>query len=153
VRDRVEGVVELLPGHEVTAASAVPGGVRLDMASRTGALRSLETEHVIAATGFRARCDRLGLLSPELRGTLAALPDGSPEVGRSFESSYPGLFLAGLVTASGFGPAMRFVQGASFTASTLVRGVRRRLGAMPVGGTVPAPVDGSRSESPSPVHR
>ncbi|MGA5202416.1 NAD(P)-binding domain-containing protein [Streptomyces variegatus] len=153
VRDRVEGVVELLPGHEVTAACAVPGGVRLDTASRAGALRSLETEHVIAATGFRARCDRLALLSPELRGTLAALPDGSPEVGRTFESSYPGLFLAGLVTASGFGPAMRFVQGASFTASTLVRGVRRRLGAMPVGGVVPAPVDGSRSESPAPVHR
>lgn len=153
VRDRVEGVVELLPGHEVTAACAVPGGVRLDTASRAGALRSLETEHVIAATGFRARCDRLALLSPELRGTLAALPDGSPEVGRAFESSYPGLFLAGLVTASGFGPAMRFVQGASFTASTLVRGVRRRLGAMPVGGIVPAPVDSSRSESPAPVHR
>ncbi|GAA2395987.1 NAD(P)-binding domain-containing protein [Streptomyces coeruleofuscus] len=153
VRDRVEGVVELLPGHEVTAACAVPGGVRLDTVSRAGALRSLETEHVIAATGFRARCDRLGLLSPELRGTLAALPDGSPEVGRSFESSHPGLFLAGLVTASGFGPAMRFVQGASFTASTLVRGVRRRLGTTPAGGTVPAPVDGSRSESPSPVRR
>ncbi|MFH8494422.1 NAD(P)-binding domain-containing protein [Streptomyces coeruleorubidus] len=153
VRDRVEGVVELLPGHEVTAACAVPGGVRLDTVSRAGALRSLETEHVIAATGFRARCDRLGLLSPELRGTLAALPDGSPEVGRSFESSHPGLFLAGLVTASGFGPAMRFVQGASFTASTLVRGVRRRLGATPAGGIVPAPVDGSRSESPSPVRR
>ncbi len=153
VRDRVEGVVELLPGHEVAAACAVPGGVRLDTVSRTSAPRSLETEHVIAATGFRARCDRLGLLSPELRGTLAALPDGSPEVGRSFESSHPGLFLAGLVTAAGFGPAMRFVQGASFTASTLVSGVRRRLRAMPVGGTVPAPVDGSRSESPSPVRR
>ncbi|QWB25473.1 MULTISPECIES: NAD(P)-binding domain-containing protein [Streptomyces] len=151
VRDRVEGVVELLPGHEVAAASAVPGGVRLDTVSRTGAPRSLETEHVIAATGFRARCDRLGLLAPELRGSLAALPDGSPEVGHGFESSHPGLFLAGLVTASGFGPAMRFVQGAAFTASTLVAGVRRRLGAMPVAGTVPAPVDGNRSDSPAPV--
>ncbi|GAA4294471.1 hypothetical protein GCM10023086_06630 [Streptomyces venetus] len=153
VRDRVEGVVELLPGHEVTAAAAVPGGVRLDTVSRAGALRSLETEHVIAATGFRARCDRLGLLSAELRGSLAALPDGSPAVGHGFESSQPGLFFAGLVTASGFGPAMRFVQGASFTASTLVRGVNRRLGTAPAKGTVPAPVSGSRSESPSPVRR
>ncbi|MGP4083179.1 NAD(P)-binding domain-containing protein [Streptomyces sp. KR55] len=153
VRDRVEGVVELLPGHEVTAACAVPGGLRLDMVSRAGVRSALETEHVIAATGFRARCDRLGLLSPELRGTLAALPDGSPVVGRDFESSQPGLFLAGLVTASGFGPAMRFVQGASFTAETLVRGVRRRLRTTPTGGTVPVPGGGRRTETPSPVRR
>lgn len=139
VRDRVEGAVELLPGHKVTAARAMPGGVRLDTMSREGALRTLETEHVIAATGFRPRCDRLGLLSTELRGALTALPDGSPAVGRDFESSHPGLFLAGLVTASGFGPAMRFVHGATFTASTLVRGVRRRLRTTPMGGTVPVP--------------
>ncbi|MFF4830586.1 NAD(P)-binding domain-containing protein [Streptomyces sp. NPDC001315] len=153
VRDRVEGSVELLPGHEVTAASAVPGGVRLDTMSRTGTPRTLETEHVIAATGFRARCDRLGLLSDELRGTLAALSDGSPAVGREFESSQPGLFLAGLVTASGFGPAMRFVQGAPFTATTLVRGVRRRLKKTPTGGTIPVPGGSSRDWSPAPARR
>ncbi|MGW2639281.1 NAD(P)-binding domain-containing protein [Streptomyces sp. NPDC001348] len=153
VRDRVEGAVELLPGHRVTAARAVPGGVRLDLTSRDGAPRTLETEHVIAATGFRARCDRLGLLSEELRGSLAALPDGSPEVGRDFESSHPGLFMAGLVTASGFGPAMRFVHGATFTASTLVRGVRRRLRRTPVGGTIPVPGAGKREWAPTPVRR
>jgi lysine/ornithine N-monooxygenase len=153
VRDRVEGVVELLPGHKVTAARAVPGGVRLETMNREGAPSTLETNHVIAATGFRARCDRLGLLSEELRGTLAALPDGSPAVGREFESSQPGLFFAGLVTASGFGPAMRFVQGAPFTATTLVRGVRRRLKRTPSGGTIPVPGGGSREWSPSPVRR
>lgn len=151
VRDRVEGVVEVLPGHEVAAASAVPGGVRLDTVSREGALRTLETEHVIAATGFRPRCDRIGLLSAELRGSLAALPDGSPAVGRDFESSHPGLFLAGLVTAGGFGPAMRFVHGATFTAGTLVRGVRRRLRTTPMGQTVPVPGGSRRNESPAPV--
>nr|WP_211362899.1 hypothetical protein [Streptomyces phaeoluteigriseus] len=59
-------------------------------------------------------------------------------------SSYPGLFLAGLVTASGFGPAMRFVHGAGFTAGTLVRGVRRRLRAG-VPGADGVPVPGRRS--------
>ncbi|MEV5544559.1 NAD(P)-binding domain-containing protein [Streptomyces sp. NPDC052309] len=151
VRDRVERAVELLPGHEVTAACAVPGGVRLDTVNREGTLRTLETEHVVAATGFRPRCDRMGMLAPELCGTLATLPDGSPATGRDFESSHPGLFLAGLVTASGFGPAMRFVHGATFTASTLVQGVRRRLRATPARGTVPVPGSGSRSVSPSPA--
>ncbi|MFG3032680.1 FAD-dependent oxidoreductase [Streptomyces sp. NPDC048253] len=135
VRDRVEGSVRVRLDHEVTAARAVPGGVRLEVAGGD----SFETEHVIAATGFKATRDRLGLLSGELRGALAAVSDGSPEVGRDFESSHPGLFLAGLVTAAGFGPAMRFVYGASFTAGTLVRGVRRRLHLGVPSGAIPAP--------------
>ncbi|MFI7295611.1 FAD-dependent oxidoreductase [Streptomyces sp. NPDC050121] len=135
VRDRVEGSVEVRLDHEVTAARAVPGGVRLEV---TGA-DSFETEHVIAATGFKATRDRLGLLSGDLRGALATVADGSPEVGRDFESSHPGLFMAGLVTAAGFGPAMRFVHGATFTAGALVRGVRRRLRTGVPGGAIPAP--------------
>ncbi|MFF5012291.1 hypothetical protein [Streptomyces sp. NPDC001165] len=89
-----------------------------------GGARTLETGHVIAATGFRAGRDRLRPLSPELRALPATAADSAPEVGRmDFELSYPaGLFLAGLVTAPGFGPAMRLVHGATFTAGTLVRG-------------------------------
>ncbi|WP_329217562.1 lysine N(6)-hydroxylase/L-ornithine N(5)-oxygenase family protein [Streptomyces sp. NBC_01485] len=135
VRDRVEGSVEVRLDHEVTAARAVPGGVRLEV---TGA-EPFETEHVIAATGFKATRERLGLLSGELRDALGTVADGSPEVGRDFESSYPGLFMAGLVTAAGFGPAMRFVHGATFTAGTLVRGVRRRLRTGAASGAIPAP--------------
>ncbi|MFF6995138.1 NAD(P)-binding domain-containing protein [Streptomyces sp. NPDC008313] len=141
VRDRVEGSVELLLGREVVAACTSGDGVRLETAGRAGEPGVLETGHVIAATGFRATCDRLALLSGDVRGSLAALPDGSPRVGRDFESSVPGLFMAGLVTASGFGPAMRFVYGSSFTASTLVRGVRRRLREGPARGRIPAPGD------------
>ncbi|GAB7108510.1 hypothetical protein JCM4814A_68240 [Streptomyces phaeofaciens JCM 4814] len=135
VRDRVEGAVEIRLGQNVTAARAVAGGVRLELAGGG----SVTTGHVIAATGFRATRDRLGLLSDELRDSLATAADGSPRVGRDFESSRPGLFLAGLLTAAAFGPAMRFVHGASFTADTLVRGVRRRLRTGVPGGTLPAP--------------
>ncbi|MEV7128810.1 NAD(P)-binding domain-containing protein [Streptomyces sp. NPDC093260] len=150
VRDRVERAVELLPGHEIASARAAGGGLRLETVRVDGTVCTVETEHVIAATGFRTSCDRFGMLAAELRGTLAALPDGSPEVGHDFESSHPGLFLAGLVTASGFGPAMRFVQGATFTASALVRGVRRRLRAAPASVAVPGP-GGSRTAVPAPV--
>ncbi|MFD8820469.1 NAD(P)/FAD-dependent oxidoreductase [Streptomyces sp. NPDC059627] len=148
VRERVESGVELLLGREVTAARATAGGVRLDTAVRGGGVGTLETEHVIAATGFRATRERLGLLAGDLRTTLVTGADGAPEVGRDFESSYPGLFLAGLVTAAGFGPAMRFVHGAGFTAETLVRGVRRRLRSGPAGWGVPA---GRRESAPDTV--
>ncbi|KND35577.1 NAD(P)-binding domain-containing protein [Streptomyces acidiscabies] len=179
VRDRVEGMVEVLLGHEVTAAegelsnsaagkgASAPGKgkpgpskgksasgkgrsafgkprtdaekLKLEITDSAGRTRSIATDHVISATGFKATRDRLALLSPELRGALAAVADGSPSVGREFESSWPGLFMAGLVTASGFGPAMRFVHGATFTSGTLVRGVRRRLRTGVPGGAIPAP--------------
>ncbi len=79
VRDRVEPAVEVLLGHEVAAADVVPGGVRLETVSREGGTRTLDTEHVIAATGFKATTGRLGLLSSELRGSLTAMGDGSPK--------------------------------------------------------------------------
>jgi thioredoxin reductase len=146
VRERFEPRVEVLLGHGITAARPAPGGgVRLETADGSGAVRSLETGHVVAATGFRATRDRLVVLEADLRVGLTELRDGSPAVGREFESSCPGLFMAGLVTASGFGPAMRFVHGAGFTASTLVRGVGRRLRSGPLGATVPAPSGRPRS--------
>ncbi|MBX7546754.1 FAD-dependent oxidoreductase [Streptomyces sp. NPDC088560] len=137
VRERVERRVEVLLGREIVTAREVPDGLRLELAGPGTGARSLHTGHVIAATGFRATRDRLRLLSPELRALLATGADGAPEVGAEFESSYPGLFLAGLITAAGFGPAMRFVHGATFTAGTLVRGVRRRLRGAPP--QVPSP--------------
>ncbi|WP_256964320.1 NAD(P)-binding domain-containing protein [Streptomyces griseiscabiei] len=100
VRDRVEGAVELRLGQEVAVAYETGGAVRLETVGRGGELTSLDTEHVIAATGFRARCERLGLLAREVRADLVPLADGSPSVGRDFESSVPGLFLAGLTTAA-----------------------------------------------------
>ncbi|WP_329291404.1 NAD(P)-binding domain-containing protein [Streptomyces pseudovenezuelae] len=156
VRDRVEGAVEVLPGHEVAAARSVRdgAGVRLEVVHRTdaagpGALAPLETDHVIAATGFTATADRLTLLASELRTALTSTAAGSPGVSASFESSHPGLFLAGLITAPGFGPAMRFVHGAAYTAETLVRGVRRRLRVGDVGAVVPAPGRRGRSGAPA----
>jgi FAD-dependent urate hydroxylase len=144
VRERFEPVVEVRLGQRITSAYESGGRVRLETVSRSGEPASLETDHVIAATGFRATCGRLELLAENVRGGLEAVSDGSPAVGRDFESSVPGLFFAGLTTASGFGPAMRFVHGATFTAGTLVRGVRRRLRSGAPGGRIPAPGGGVR---------
>ncbi|MGW5864464.1 FAD-dependent oxidoreductase [Streptomyces sp. NPDC055239] len=149
VRERVESRVEVLLDHEVATASVVAGRVRLEVVGdASGGGPDFETDHVIAATGFRATSARLGLLAPDVRGGLAVNAAGEPYASGDFESSYPGLFLAGLVTASSFGPAMRFVQGASFTAGRLVRGVQRSLRRRPVSPVVPAPVGGRERRTP-----
>ncbi|MVO88896.1 SidA/IucD/PvdA family monooxygenase [Streptomyces sp. p1417] len=130
VRDRVEsGGVEVLTGRRLTAARVVGGRVRLSVhgPDGPGGGTVLETDHVVAATGFRALASRLDVIDPAVRDNLRVLTDGSPHVDGGFTTSHPGLYLAGLPTASSFGPAMRFVQGAGFTAARLVAGVRRRL--------------------------
>ncbi|GGO43343.1 NAD(P)-binding domain-containing protein [Streptomyces lasiicapitis] len=135
VRDRVEGGaggaegpvgVEIVTGHRIVAARLTDGRVRLT-AHGPDTTSVFETDHVLAATGFRAEAHRIDVLAPDVRDRLRTLPDGSPYVGGGFETSWPGLFVAGLPTASSFGPAMRFVQGAGFTAERLVGGVRRRV--------------------------
>ncbi|MEV8318263.1 NAD(P)-binding domain-containing protein [Streptomyces sp. NPDC059900] len=154
VRERVESRVEVLLGHEVVTASAAAGRVRLATVGDASGGADFETDHVIAATGFRATGARLGMLAPELRGGLAVNAAEEPCVSAEFESSYPGLFLAGLVTASSFGPAMRFVHGASYTAARLVRGVRRSLRRGPADASSPVPVVArGRRSAPGAVKR
>jgi hypothetical protein len=137
LRERVEGVVPVQLGRRLLAAEPAHGGVRLEIAGPEGERQSVETGHVIAATGFVPELDRLSMLDGRLRSGLRTLPgSGAPWLDAGFESSVPGLFFAGLLTAPSFGPAMRFVHGATFTAGRLVRGVRQRLSAR---RTVPVP--------------
>jgi thioredoxin reductase len=129
LRDRFESAVPVLLGHRLRAASPAFGGVRLDLATPTGARTVLETEHVIAATGFTPDLGRLDLLDPVVRYGLHTVGGSrAPELSGRFESSLPGLYFAGLLTAPAYGPSMRFVYGAAFTAQRMVRGVLRRVG-------------------------
>ncbi|MFJ8163049.1 NAD(P)-binding domain-containing protein [Streptomyces sp. NPDC096136] len=142
LRDRFEGRVPALMGHRLHRAVAVGGRTRLGLTAVGGESVVLDTAHVIAATGFAPRLARLDLLDARLRSALTTVGDAdAPELGPGFESSWPGLFFAGLLTAPSFGPSMRFVHGAGFTAGRLVKGVRKRLGAR---GPLPGPTGGVR---------
>ncbi|MGW4053522.1 FAD-dependent oxidoreductase [Streptomyces sp. NPDC004779] len=150
LRERFGAVADVRLGHRITAA-AVTGDDRLQLEIEgPGGAGSLETDHVVAATGFVPSLDRAGVLDPALRSALRTVgPVGAPETGALFESSWPGLFLAGLLTAPSYGPSMRFVFGAGYTAGRLVKGVRQRLRA---GGRGGGPVGRPRSgERPAPV--
>jgi hypothetical protein len=138
LRCRVEGVVPVRLGHRLLRAIPLGrgDGVRLELAAYGAHAASdatdfaVEAGHVIAATGFVPDLRRLLILDPRLRETLVPVRGTrAPELDPSFESSRPGLFFAGLLAAPSFGPSMRFVYGATFTAARLVRGVRRRLAA------------------------
>ncbi|MFD8572932.1 FAD-dependent oxidoreductase [Streptomyces sp. NPDC059639] len=146
VRDRVAAAgIDIRLGRTIVEARLASGRVRVRTAGPGADVEDFTTDHVIAATGFEASCARMTVLAPRVRNLLAPNPEGAPRVRRGFESAYPGLFLAGLVTAADFGPSMRFVHGATYTAPALVDGVERHLGRQPLrGGPV---VPGGRRHS------
>ncbi|MFE6710231.1 NAD(P)-binding domain-containing protein [Streptomyces sp. NPDC057695] len=147
LRERFAAVGDVRLGQRITSATVTgEGRLRLAVSGPEGAA-VLETDHVVAATGFTPSLDRAEVLSPGLRGALRRVgAGGAPEVGALFESSWPGLFLAGLLTAPSYGPSMRFVLGAEYTAGRLVRGVRRRLRAGARGGAAGRPRTEGRAQ-------
>jgi hypothetical protein len=121
LRDAFEAKVETLTGQTLAGAEAASGRVRLRLASEAGE-REIETDHVIAATGYRADLGRLQFIAPELRRQVRTL-GAAPALSSGFESTAPGLHFVGNAAAVSFGPLMRFMFGAEFAA----RRVSRRL--------------------------
>ena len=120
VKDRVERVPVLL-GHTIRYAQTNGGGrVNLRLLCPDGEERTLSTEHVIAGTGYRVDLRRLTFLSKELHCQLRTA-DFAPILSAEFQSSVPGLYFVGLAAANTFGPAMRFLLGARYTARRLAK--------------------------------
>jgi hypothetical protein len=83
----------------------------------------LTADHVIAATGYAPNIRRLSFLEPMLPA-IKCLDNGQqagalPALDRVFQSSVPGLHFVGAISASTFGPSMRFIYGTRFTAERI----------------------------------
>jgi len=123
LRDRVEGVIDVLNTHEVRGAEPNGSGVRLLL---QGPKRSsIDADHVIAGTGYRMDVARLAFLPEGLRRRISSL-DGYPVLTRAGESTVPGLYFTGALAAFGLGPSMRFIAGTHNAAGQLARSVAHR---------------------------
>jgi hypothetical protein len=123
LKDRVEGVVDILHRTQVHGAEPSGSGVRLLL---NGPGRSsIEVDHVIAGTGYRIDLARLAYLPEDLRARIATL-GGYPVLTRAGESTVPGLYFVGAPAAFGLGPSMRFIAGTHNVAGQLARSVARR---------------------------
>mgnify|MGYP001501605610 CR=1 FL=1 len=125
LRDRLDERVRVLTGRVVTGARESGGAAVVRTAGRSGGSAEHRADHVIAATGYVPDLGRLDVLAPELRGLVRA-SHRSPVLGSSFDSSVPGLYFTGLMAAASFGPVMRFVHGADFTARRIAAHVAAR---------------------------
>ena len=90
----------------------------------SGASRGIETDHVIAATGYRPVLRALSFLDEALAAKIECA-DETPKLDRNFSSSVPGLYMIGLASANNFGPVCRFACGAEFTTKRLARHLAR----------------------------
>ncbi|HLW60005.1 MAG TPA: NAD(P)-binding domain-containing protein [bacterium] len=136
LRNRVEGRVPIVVGCSVGGAEPSGEGVLLHLTRSDGGIRRLTTDHVIAATGYRFALDSLPFLGERLRSQLRSV-QRTPILSPNFESSVPGLYFTGLASANHFGPAMRFLHGADYTARRVshhVAGGRRTRSSLPAGG-------------------
>ncbi|MGY6283725.1 NAD(P)-binding domain-containing protein [Methylorubrum extorquens] len=121
MRERIADV-PLHLGRHLVAAAEKGGRVRLYLRSAAGD-EVLTVDHVIAATGYRTDVRKLHFLSEGLRARIAVIAD-APSLSPGFESSVPGLYFAGPITAPSSGPIMRFSVGAGFTSRRISRSIR-----------------------------
>jgi len=117
LRGRIDPV-PLLMGYQIKRADARSDRAILWLESGNGAAQRIETEHVIAATGYRTDMRRLPFLDKGITSQLK-LFNNAPELSSHFESSVPGLFFVGPAAVTSFGPVFRFACGAKFAASHL----------------------------------
>jgi thioredoxin reductase len=123
MKARFVGRVSALEGYSVRDFQCSNGRMQLRL-NGGGEARNHETEHVIAATGYRVDLRRLSFLADNLRSGIRCDTHG-PALSADFESSLPGLYFVGVAAMASFGPVMRFACGADWTAQQLTRRIAR----------------------------
>ena len=120
VKDKIFNGPDLLLGCTVERADVRGNRVHLELRTSDNSKREVDTEHVIAATGYKVDVRKLSFLSPEIQSQLKTV-ENTPVLSAGLESSVPGLYFVGTTAANSFGPVMRFAFGAGFTARRLTR--------------------------------
>jgi thioredoxin reductase len=124
IRDRFEGV-EVHVRTKVIDATLSGGRVNLRLHTEGQPERTTVVDHVIAGTGYVLDVDRLAYLDADLRQRVRRV-ERAPALSLSFESSVPGLYFVGPLTALCFGPVFRFVAGAQFAGPSISRRLARQ---------------------------
>lgn len=126
MKARFEAGVTAFMGEQIESARHEENQIVLTLRNSDGARRELAADHVVAATGYRPDVSRLRFLSEELRRAIRT-HEGMPMVSNSFESSVPGLYFVGPPAVDSFGPLMRFMVGAEYTAPLIARHLSKKV--------------------------
>ncbi|MFG2524915.1 NAD(P)-binding domain-containing protein [Streptomyces sp. NPDC048527] len=125
LKPRLDGVVPTHLGQRIAEARREGDGVVVTTRDAQGRGHTVETGHVLAATGYRVRLDAVDFLAPDLRARLART-GGFPRLDAGLRSSVPGLYFTGIQAAGTFGPVLRFTCGTEFAAPRLAASLAAR---------------------------
>lgn len=124
IRERVEGKVHFHLGTTLEKAEHENGRVHLELLESSGAKKTVEADHVIAATGYSYDVARIAFLNSDIVARLVRTGD-APKLSANFESSVKGLYFVGVTAANTFGPLLRFAVGAGFAAPHIAKHLTR----------------------------
>lgn len=124
MKSRVINHAEVLLGRELISAEARHGKVHLRFAARGSAEETHQTDHIIAATGYKIDLGKLAFLTPSLLADIRMV-ENTPILSADYETSVTGLHFIGPASANSFGPVARFVFGAVHPARRLSRHLSR----------------------------
>jgi FAD-dependent urate hydroxylase len=108
--------------HQRRILSAQRVGDRIALTLDNAAKRY---DHVLLATGYRIDVKKMAMLDQRLRDTVTP-HNGLPVLSNGFESSVPGLHFVGASAVASFGPLLRFIAGAGFSARRVTRAAMRK---------------------------
>jgi cation diffusion facilitator CzcD-associated flavoprotein CzcO len=148
MKDQIEGKVSLLTGRSPQHVEFKDGRVHLHNQTRVGTQEKIVVDHLVAATGYRIDLRRLPFLTAALLPEIRAL-EHAPVLSANFETSAPGLYFVGPASMNSFGPVVRFVFGADFTAKRVSRHLASVLARRPLPAERPLANNLARQE-PSP---
>ena len=126
MRKKIEGKIPVLSGTEIKSATEKDGRVSLVLKAKDGSEETITCDHVIAATGYKPEVRKLPFLDASICDRIAPDQPAAP-LSDKFETRVPGLFLIGPGAIGSFGPLMRFMYGAEFTAPHVAGHLHRRL--------------------------
>jgi len=140
IKEQVVGKIPLNVDVNITEAKVQNGHVSLQLTDSAGAQKTLVTDHVIAATGYKVDLRRLSFMDSDLQSGLQSV-EHTPVLSSNFESSVPGLYFVGASAANMFGPLLRFAYGAGFTARRLSKHLAKSTDRKPVSSESKANVE------------
>lgn len=113
LRERVDGLFPVQ--HHTSILAAKVDGDKVCLRVREQGVGDYEilADYVVAGTGYEFDVDRIAFLDPQLAQQVKRW-ERAPKLSRHFESSVPGLYFVGPISAPSFGPLVRFVAGSAF---------------------------------------
>lgn len=115
MKDSIVGKMPLHTGLKPHRAEVRDGKLHIHATALDGAARTIVTDHLITGTGYKIDLRQLAFLTPDLRRRIAQVGH-APALSANFETSAEGLYVIGPASMNSFGPLVRFVHGARYTA-------------------------------------